>query len=492
MKQCTKNILFKIGMILPILFGVIIPIISFNPILSYAETNSLEQTVKETKSLSQKSAKMNGITGNEAIARSGLVPSHVENFKKVASEKETYILFRPVNKLSTSLIQKGAATKGMEVHGKSSNWGPMAGYIPFDQDLSKKYGNEGAVKKGNQDNEESIKEQHGSDQITKIILTLEPERIEELKKENIMKEETEKQEGNKLYHFFDVNNESYEFRMDKQTRQVQYKTKNGQKTTLGQEIKEWTFVEVMAKVVDGEAKALTADYDLFALTPSLSQIQKRIPNNVWNQLGDDTSLEKDEKRIQLLRQYGLTRENKNDGKGVLTEWQRELIEPLNSAAREAGYTGGTVVNHGTEQDNTEFPEQDKEIFIITPDGETILTTSWEETQNFVEDNIINQGYVFYHNKSYNTIAPGNQVQIPWKECIPTSDELAQIYSKDESALARAIKLAQAAKELNVGYQTLYFWCNEKDQSAEIKFNPVQTQKKPHEVAFLSFDARSIS
>lgn len=223
MKQCTKNILFKIGMILPILFGAIIPIINFNPIISYAETNSLEQTVKETKSLSRKSAKMNGITGNEAIARSGLVPSHVENFKKVASDKETYILFRPVNKLSTSLIQKGAATKGIEVHGKSSNLGPMAGYIPFDQDLSKKYGNEGAVKKGNQDNEESIKEQHGSDQITKIILTLEPERIEELKKENIMKEETEKQEGNKLYHFFDVNNESYEFRMDKQTRQVQYK-----------------------------------------------------------------------------------------------------------------------------------------------------------------------------------------------------------------------------------------------------------------------------
>lgn len=233
----------------------------------------------------------------------------------------------------------------------------------------------------------------------------------------------------------------------------------------------------MAKVVDGEAKALTADYDLFALTPSLSQIQKRIPNNVWNQLGEDTSLEKDEKRIQLLRQYGLTRENKNDGKGVLTEWQRELIEPLNSAAREAGYTGGAVVNHGTEQDNTECPEQDKEIFIITPDGETILTTSWEETQNFVEDNIINQGYVFYHNKSYNTIAPGNKVQIPWKECIPTSDELAQIYSKDASALARAIKLVQAAKELNVEYQTLHFWCNEKDQSAEIKFNHVQTNDK---------------
>lgn len=479
-------------MILPILLGATIPVINFNPIISHAETNQLEQIDKETKSLIRKSTEMNAIMGNEAVSRSGLVPSHIENFKKVASEQQTYILFRPVNKLSTSLIQKGAATKGMEVHGKSSNWGPMAGYIPFDQDLSKKYGDEGAVRKGNQDNEESIKEQHGLNQITKVILTLEPERIEELKRENIIKEGTEKQEGHKLYYFFDVNNESYEFRMDQRTGQVQYKTKNGKRATLGQEIKEWTFVEVMAKVVEKEAKALTADYDLFALTPSLSQIKERIPKNEWDQLDDNKSLEKNEKRIQLLHQYGLTRENKNDGKGVLTEWERELLEPLNNAAREAGYTGGTVVNHGTEQDNTEFPEQDKEIFVITPDGETILTTSWEETQNFVEQNIINKGYLFHHNKSYNTIAPGNKVQIPWKECIPTSDELAQIYSQDQSTLAREIKIAQSAKELNVGYQTLHFWCHEKDQNTEIKFHNVQTQKSHLMWLFLSFDARMIS
>lgn len=45
---------------------------------------------------------------------------------------------------------------------------------------------------------------------------------------------------------------------------------------------------------------------------------------------------------------------------------------------------GDVVNHGTEQDNEEFPEKDNEIFIINPEGEFILTKNWEMTGRFIE------------------------------------------------------------------------------------------------------------
>ncbi|MGX5632933.1 anthrax toxin-like adenylyl cyclase domain-containing protein [Bacillus thuringiensis] len=408
------------------------------------ETTTFEKNVQVTDEIHVKK-------GTEAIVDSGLVPSHVENFKTIAKNTHTYIFFRPVNTLSTSLIKKGASTKGLNVHGKSSNWGPMAGYIPVEQDLSKKYGNKNAVEKGNTDNEDSFVTNdglNGKDHITKIILTLDQERMEELQKEKLLTKGTEQKEDNHVYLMFDVKNPSYEFRMDKQTGQVQYKTKKGQTTTLGKELEKWTFLEVMAKVVNGDPKALTADYDLFALAPSLSEIKKRIPVSQWEQLlGMEKPVEKWKTTTQLIIKHGLTRENKEDGKGTLTDWQRDMIDILNQAAIDSGYTGGTVINHGTEQDNTEFPEQDQEIFVITPTGETFLTQSWEDTQKFIVKNVIQEGYLFYHNRSYNTIAPGSKAQIQWQESIPTSAEYVQELSK--------IKAATNNSELNESVTTAY-------------------------------------
>ncbi|MED2783192.1 anthrax toxin-like adenylyl cyclase domain-containing protein, partial [Bacillus thuringiensis] len=409
------------------------------------ETTTFEKNIQATDEIHVKK-------GTEAIERSGLVPSHVENFKTIAKNTHTYIFFRPVNTLSTSLIKKGASTKGLNVHGKSSNWGPMAGYIPVDQDLSKKYDNKNAVEKGNRDNEDSFVTNdglNGKDHITKVILTLDQERIEELQKEKLLTNGTEHKEDNHVYLMFNVKKpSSYEFRMDKQTGQVQYKTKKGQTTTLGKELEKWTFLEVMAKVVNGDAKALTADYDLFALAPSLSEIKKRIPVNQWEQLlGIEKPIKKWKTTTQLIIKHGLTRENKEDGKGTLTDWQRNMIDSLNQAAIDSGYTGGTVINHGTEQDNTEFPEQDQEIFVITPTGETFLTQSWENTQKFIVKNVIQEGYLFYHNRSYNTIAPGSKAQIQWQESIPTSAEFVQELSK--------IKAATNNTELNESVTTVY-------------------------------------
>ncbi|PED43135.1 anthrax toxin-like adenylyl cyclase domain-containing protein [Bacillus cereus] len=453
MKNWNKRIFFIVWMIIiPFLFGSI----NFSPLISHAETIKLEEA---------KSA-INMTTGEKAIKSSGLVPSHVESFKRIAKDTQTYLLFRPVNPLATNLIKKGASTKGINVHGKSSDWGPMAGYIPVDQDLSKKHGNADAVIKGNKDNEESFTKNNGV--ITKVILTLDLERIEELKKENIINQVITQQDGNQTYYMLDSNNDSYEFRMNKSTGRVQYKTKNEKKSTLGQEIKEWTFIEIIAKIVDGEAKGLTVDYDLFALTPSLSEIQKTIPKNELD-MSHLSPLQQVEKNVQLLTKYALTRENKNDDQGVLTEWQREMINILNRAVKEVGFTGGTIVNHGTEQDNTEFPEQDKEIFVITPSEEVFLTKSWDDTQKFIEQNIVNKGYLFYRNKSYNTIAPGNKAQIPWHEMIPTSEKLEEIYGKDKLLLEKEKKIAQLAKKLGIEYKTLHLWCEIEKKSQNVTF-----------------------
>ncbi|MGH1287845.1 hypothetical protein [Bacillus toyonensis] len=71
--------------------------------------------------------------------------------------------------------------------------------------------------------------------------------------------------------------------------------------------------------------------------------------------------------------------------------------------KRGGYTGGNVINHGIEQDNTVYPEKDETIFVVSPKGETILIIGWEDVQKFIRKNIIEKSYLFYHNRSYNVI-----------------------------------------------------------------------------------------
>lgn len=72
-----------------------------------------------------------------AVRESHMVPEHLEAFSKVAQRDGTILLFRPVNPHATALIKGDAATKGMNIKGKSSDWGPQAGMIPIDPIYSK-------------------------------------------------------------------------------------------------------------------------------------------------------------------------------------------------------------------------------------------------------------------------------------------------------------------------------------------------------------------
>ncbi|MEQ1762788.1 MAG: anthrax toxin-like adenylyl cyclase domain-containing protein [Pyrinomonadaceae bacterium] len=69
---------------------------------------------------------------------SGIVDTHAIAIAKTASEQNTFIFVRPTEYDSTILIRAGYATKSMDVHHKSSNWGPMAGFVPCDPAFSKK------------------------------------------------------------------------------------------------------------------------------------------------------------------------------------------------------------------------------------------------------------------------------------------------------------------------------------------------------------------
>lgn len=236
------------------------------------EKGGFEEISESLKKEGVEKDRIDVLKGEKALKASGLVPEHADAFKKTARELNTYILFRPVNKLATNLIKSGVATKGLNVHGKSSDWGPVAGYIPFDQDLSKKHGQQLAVEKGNLENKKSITEHEG--EIGKIPLKLDHLRIEELKENGIILKGKKEIDNGKKYYLLESNNQVYEFRISDENNEVQYKTKEGKITVLGEKFN-WRNIEVMAKNVEGVLKPLTADYDLFALAPSLTEIKNK-------------------------------------------------------------------------------------------------------------------------------------------------------------------------------------------------------------------------
>ena len=73
----------------------------------------------------------------EVIKLSGLAPRHCSGLQTVSTESGCIIAFRPVEPVSTQLIDENYPAKNFHIKGKSSTWGAMAGFIAVDQSLSK-------------------------------------------------------------------------------------------------------------------------------------------------------------------------------------------------------------------------------------------------------------------------------------------------------------------------------------------------------------------
>ncbi|MTI15576.1 anthrax toxin-like adenylyl cyclase domain-containing protein [Sansalvadorimonas verongulae] len=118
----------------------------------------------------------------------GIPRSYLERSQQVANETETIVSYRPVELICRTLIEEGAESKGLNIKGKSSNWGPMAGFIPFDQKFSKLASikdpdkQDTEVAKYNAKNVKSVEDGHA----TVEHLSLTQRRMDELTELNIL------------------------------------------------------------------------------------------------------------------------------------------------------------------------------------------------------------------------------------------------------------------------------------------------------------------
>ncbi|WP_455872396.1 anthrax toxin-like adenylyl cyclase domain-containing protein [Serratia proteamaculans] len=113
---------------------------------------------------------------------SGIPKEHREVFLEYAKKNNIIFGFRPVSPIATTLIKEGLPTKGYHIKGKSSDWGPQAGFICCDQSLSKLAGRHNDIKSYNEKVQQCIKSGHAN----AGPLVISAERLSELQKNNFI------------------------------------------------------------------------------------------------------------------------------------------------------------------------------------------------------------------------------------------------------------------------------------------------------------------
>ena len=117
-----------------------------------------------------------------AINKSGLVKEHALEIAKIAEQEKSFFLFRPVNEKSTNLIRSNYPTKGLGMKPKSSDWGPHAGFICTDSNLSKLIGMEDKLEENTLKIKTILTNQNAFE--TPLLLT--KERLIELVENNVI------------------------------------------------------------------------------------------------------------------------------------------------------------------------------------------------------------------------------------------------------------------------------------------------------------------
>ena len=289
---------------------------------------------------------------------SGVVTAHIAALEKKCKELNVFLFIRPTEYDSTRLINQGYATKSMSVHDKSSNWGPMAGFVPCDQFFSKKYiGNP---------NDKPAYQDHGPAKV--CHLTLKSQLVSELAGAGKITELVEKKSGSKRY-FKGVTNHS-------KAKDVVFQlelAEGGYKVCW---LKGETPVKlyVWGYVAAGVPTPVTGDYDLWMVAPHMS----------WWKL-----------HTQIV---GVEDEHGTSGATLLNTW---LLEQLNIAC---GRADNPVFQHGAEAQNYGFTQSlDARIAMVTANGTSRMIDRGEMPA--IMGDLQSAGYLIYWNKQYGETDP---------------------------------------------------------------------------------------
>jgi hypothetical protein len=111
-----------------------------------------------------------GIQNSFMQAENGMTLQDMQACCQVATRLNEVIIFRSTGPWSLRWLEKNYPTKNFHVKGKSSDWGPMAGFVPYLGKYSKVGGNAEKEKVGTAYNDDGLKHKYA--QKTQLCLTL--------------------------------------------------------------------------------------------------------------------------------------------------------------------------------------------------------------------------------------------------------------------------------------------------------------------------------
>ena len=97
-----------------------------------------------------------GITSSHAHVENGMTLADMQACLRAADRLDEVIIFRSTGPWSQRWIEKGYPTKNFHVKGKSSDWGPQAGFVPYLGQYSKVGANDAKAAAGTKANDHGL------------------------------------------------------------------------------------------------------------------------------------------------------------------------------------------------------------------------------------------------------------------------------------------------------------------------------------------------
>ena len=273
----------------------------------------------------------------------GISAEHLHKLHDIAKEHKCIIAFRPVDPHNAQLIAEGLPTKGLEVKGKSSNVGPLYGFIPANQALARTTGKTPEQIAALQAQTDTCLAKGDA---TKINLELSKPRFNYLIDEKLIVKS-----GGARDHFeVSVPGHAHVKFTLKRTDQDTYQVLHDGKP-----------VEVLAPPADGKApaKPYTADYDLFFLMPSWDQVSAVTQRRSSARPADPL-----EPRAVLRRMTGDSADQASAARSAtpdnhVTALETRIIDDINTRLRgdllaqyqAKGPSPWNLVHHGSDEGN---------------------------------------------------------------------------------------------------------------------------------------------
>jgi len=255
---------------------------------------------------------------------SGVTSSHLPDIHYACRVMNTFLIVRPSTVPTMRLIDAGFATKSMDIHDKSSDWGLTSGLVPIDQAFSK------ALK--GQPNEHLHPHAHGEAQAIHLNLLSSFEKLKGQNHFEHMKEITipgacTAVAGADYRHFHcDSKNALVCFVMKRNTGEVFWHWRHKKPAPL---VKVWVW--------GYKGTPVTGDYDMWMVAPHITK------------LGGKTAINS----------------NKDShGRSAASSFTTDFIRQLNvSCCR----TEKPVFNHGAEAQNVSFTQAtDRHLVVFCP------------------------------------------------------------------------------------------------------------------------------